>query len=87
MMAIEPVRVDVQARVMAIAADRPIEHRHGYEVIPRPVPTAVGTRRLRRRQRISLVLTMAYGHASAPNRSASLPRSTIAALATEQAVE
>ena len=36
-------------------------------VVSRTVSTAVGPRRLRRRQTNRLVLNMAYGHASAPN--------------------
>src|SRR6187551_3784625 len=52
----------------------------------KPSATAPRPRRLRRRQTIGLVLNMAYGHASAPNRPPSLPRSTMAGLATRMAL-
>lgn len=48
------------------------------EVDSRIIPAAPGPRRLRRRQTISLVLTIAYGYDSAPNRPSSSPRSTMA---------
>ncbi|MBA3936360.1 MAG: hypothetical protein H0X38_02775 [Planctomycetes bacterium] len=52
------------------------------EAVSEPSPTAPGSRRLRLRQTIHFVLNMAYDHASAQNGSSSLPRSTIARLAT-----
>jgi hypothetical protein len=59
----------------------------GLEMVSKPSATAPRPRRLRRRQTVGLVLNMAYGHASAPNRPSSLPRSTMAVLATRMVLK